>query len=246
MRLKGGHEEINYDATQAFFNNRAGKYNKDNPYSVTMYQDNNPELVKQRNAKEVEKLLPLLQLDKNSKVLDIACGIGRWSDAIIEEIDKYCGIDFCEEFITKAIELNKVKKNRSFFVGKSNEISACLLKNKWEDTFNRVLLIGALVYLNDQDVDSVFEEIGRAVDNKAIVIIREPIGIEERLTLKEHFSDELDDTYNAIYRTRDEIITSLNKSLLKQGFMIKEEAFLFEDSLNNRKETAQYYFVLER
>ena len=95
MRLKGGHEEINYDATQAFFNNRAGKYNKDNPYSVTMYQDNNPELVKRRNAKEVEKLLPLLKLDKKSKVLDIACGIGRWSDAITTEIDKYCGIDFC-------------------------------------------------------------------------------------------------------------------------------------------------------
>ena len=246
MRLKGGHEEINYDATQAFFNNRAGKYNKDNPYSVTMYQDNHPELVKQRNAKEVEKLLPLLKLDKKSKVLDIACGIGRWSDAITMDIDKYCGIDFCEDFIRKARELNKEKDNRHFYTGKSNEISDCLAKNKWENKFNRVLLIGALVYLNDQDVDSVFEGIGQAVEDKSIVVIREPIGIEERLTLKEHFSEELDDTYNAIYRTRDEIMDFLDKSLLKQGFIVREEAFLFDDSLNNRKETAQYYFVLER
>lgn len=246
MRLKGGHEEINYDATQAFFNNRAGKFNKNNPYSVTMYQDNNPELVKQRNAKEVEKLLPLLQLDRKSKVLDIACGIGRWSDAITMEIDKYCGIDFCEDFIIKARELNEDKPNRFFLVGKSNEISDCLLNNKWEDKFNRVLLVGALMYLNDQDVDCTLEQIGQAVDDNAIVVIREPIGIEERLTLKEHFSDELNDNYNAIYRTRDEIMTFLNKNLLKQGFMVKEEAFLFEDSLNNRKETAQYYFVLER
>ncbi|WP_027397447.1 class I SAM-dependent methyltransferase [Anaerovibrio lipolyticus] len=246
MRLKGGHEEINYDATQAFFNNRAGKYNKDNPYSVTMYQDNHPELVKQRNAKEVEKLLPLLKLDNKSKVLDIACGIGRWSDAITMDIDKYCGIDFCEDFILKARELNKDKKNRHFYTGKSNEISDCLAKNNWEDKFNRVLLIGALVYLNDQDVDSVFAGIGQAVEDKGIVVIREPIGLEERLTLKEHFSEELDDTYNAIYRTRDEIMDCLNKSLLKQGFRVKEEAFLFDDSLNNRKETSQYYFILER
>ncbi|MBE6105128.1 class I SAM-dependent methyltransferase [Anaerovibrio lipolyticus] len=246
MRLKGGHEEIDYEATKAFFNNRSGKYNADNPYAVTMYQDNNPELVKQRNAKEVEKLLPLLSLDEKSKVLDIACGIGRWSDAIALEIDKYCGIDFCEDFILKARELNEAKQNRFFFVGKSNEISECLKNNKWEDNFNRVLLVGALMYLNDQDVDRTFEQIGHCVDDNAIVVIREPIGIEERLTLKEHFSDELDDNYNAIYRTRDEIVTSLNNSLLKQGFRVKEEAFLFEDSLNNRKETAQYYFILER
>lgn len=246
MRIKGGNEEINYDKTQKFFHNRAGKFNEDNPYSVTMYQDNNPELVKKRNTKEVEKLLPLLKLDKKSKVLDIACGIGRWSDAITAEIDTYCGIDFCEDFIFKARELNKDRDNRHFYIGKSNEISDCLAKNKWADKFNRVLLIGALVYLNDQDVDRVFEGIGAAVEDKGIIIIREPIGIEERLTLKEHFSKELDDTYNAIYRTRDEIMDCLNKSLLKQGFQVKEEAFLFDGSLNNRKETAQYYFVLER
>lgn len=245
MRLKGGHEEINYDATQAFFNNRAGKYNKDNPYSVTMYQDNNPELVKQRNAKEVEKLLPLLQLDTQSKVLDIACGIGRWSDAIASEIDKYCGVDFCEDFILKAQELNPDKGNRTFLVGKSNEIEDCLQKNN-QGKFNRVLLIGALVYLNDKDVEAAFAQIGNIVDEKSIVIIREPIGIGERLTLKEHFSDELKDTYNAIYRTRDELVSVLDKTLLEKGFRISEEGYLFDKSLNNRKETAQYYFVLER
>lgn len=246
MRLKGGHEDINYEATKAFFNNRAGKYNEDNPYAVTMYQDNNPELVKQRNAKEIEKLLPLLKLDEKSKVLDIACGIGRWSDAITTDIDKYCGIDFCEEFILKARELNKEKSNRFFFAGKSNEITNCLLNNKWGGIFNRVLLVGALVYLNDNDLNDTFKQIGEIVEEKAIVIIREPIGLEERLTLKEHFSEELADTYNAIYRTRDEIMASLDKSLLKQGFRTTKEDYLFDGSLNNRKETAQYYFVLER
>ena len=246
MRLKGGHEEINYEATKAFFNNRAGKYNEANPYAVTMYQDNNPELVKQRNAKEVEKLLPLLKLDKNSRVLDIACGIGRWSDAITTEIDKYCGIDFCEEFILKARELNKEKNNRFFFTGKSNEITASLLNNEWEDKFNRILLIGALVYLNDEDLENTFKQINEVITDSAIIIVREPIGIDERLTLKQHFSDELEDNYNAIYRTRDEIVASMEKTLFVNGFKIKDEDFLFDKALNNRKETAQYYFVLER
>ncbi|WP_407400634.1 methyltransferase domain-containing protein [Anaerovibrio sp.] len=246
MRLKGGHEDINYEATKAFFNNRAGKYNEDNPYAVTMYQDNNPELVKQRNAKEIEKLLPLLKLDEKSKVLDIACGIGRWSDAITTDIDKYCGIDFCEEFILKARELNKEKSNRFFFAGKSNEITNCLLNNKWGGIFNRVLFMGIWNYLNDIDVGNTFMEICKIAHKKSIVIMRGPVGIDERLTLKGHFSDELDDTYNSIYRTRDELVEMMNDSLMKNGFSIKEESFLYDESLNNRKETAQYYFVLER
>lgn len=245
MRILGGKEEINYDETQVFFLNRARKFNKDNPYAVTMYQDNNPELVKQRNAKEVEKLLPLLHLDNNSKVLDIACGIGRWSDAITMDIDRYCGIDFCEDFIMKARELNKGKNNRFFFNGKSNEIADCLLKHQMGGKFNRILFMGSWHYLNDIDVEGTFQEICEIVDNEALIVMRGPIGISERLTLKEHFSEELADTYNAIYRTRDELVEMMNNSMLKNGFTIKEEDFLYE-SLNNRKETTQYYFLLER
>lgn len=58
---------------------------------------------------------------------------------------------------------------------------------------------------------------------------------------------ELNDYYNAIYRTRDELMVSINEMFLNKGFRIKEEGFLFDDdALNNRKETAQYYYILER
>ena len=39
----------------------------------------------------------------------------------------------------------------------------------------------------------------------------------------------------------------INSSLISKGFSIVKEGFLFEeDELNNRKETAQYFFILER
>ena len=77
--------------------------------------------------------------------------------------------------------------------------------------------------------------------------IREPIGLSERLTLKDFFSDELQDNYNAIYRTREELQFFLDEAFLQKGFTVTEEGFLFdEDLLNNRKETAQYYYVIER
>ena len=77
MRIKNKVENIDYKETKLFFKKRAEKFQENNPYSVTMYQDNNAEIVKQRNKKEIEKLLPKLHIEKNSRVLDVACGIGR-------------------------------------------------------------------------------------------------------------------------------------------------------------------------
>ena len=57
----------------------------------------------------------------------------------------------------------------------------------------------------------------------------------------------LNDNYNAIYRTRDELVHFFEKELLQKGFQIEQEGFLFQEKgLNNRKETTQYYFILQR
>ena len=71
--------------------------------------------------------------------------------------------------------------------------------------------------------------------------------MEERLTLKDYFSDELQDNYNAIYRTQQEMLKFIKDNFVQTGFDITQQDFLFkEDDLNNRKETRQYYYILER
>lgn len=246
MRIKCIKENIDYSETQLFFDHRVSKYKNNNPYAVTMYQDNHPELVKARNEKEIQKLLPLLRLDENTKVLDVACGIGRWSDAITEEIEGYCGIDFCQGLIDLALKRNKNIINRCFYTGKTTEVED-ILKKYNKGRYNRVLLIGALMYLNDDDVSNTLEQIEHICKKQSVICIREPIGLKERLTLKEQYSEELNDAYNAIYRTRDELYEMIENCLIKKGFFLVEEDFLFkEEALNNRKETSQYFFLLER
>lgn len=246
MRIKHDIANIDYNQTKNFFQKRASKYREDNPYSVTMYQDNNAELVHKRNEKEMNKLIPRLELSKGSKVLDIACGIGRWADRMPDYITEYYGVDFSEELVAIANKRNN-RDNISFVQGAASEIEA-VLKEKGKAGFNRVLLIGILMYLNEADVKSMFQQLGNICEEHAIICIREPIGLGERLTLQNFYSDELKDDYNAIYRTREEIVGFLEETLLNQGFVIKEESFLFDEdkALNNRKETAQYYFILER
>lgn len=245
MRIKNRKVTIDYEATKAFFKRRAEKFTEENPYSVTMYQDKNKELVAARNAKEIEKLYPYLNINRQSKVLDIACGIGRWADALPEDIAEYCGIDFSPELIEIATQRN-TKENFHYYIGGAEQVTEVLnLHHKGK--YNTILLIGILVYLNDKKAMSSLQQVAEAGDTNAILCIREPIAIQDRLTLKDFYSSELDDNYNAVYRTRDELMELFKDTLFYGGFTIKAENYLFEESaLNNRKETAQYYFILER
>lgn len=245
MRVSGEIIEIDYDHTRGFFERRSERFDGDNPYAVTMYQNNNRKLVESRNKKEVEKLLPMIQLDSESRVLDIACGIGRWADAIECDIDEYCGIDFSPKLIQIARERNR-KDNFHFFDGDIGAITQ-ILSDSAMDKFDRVLLMGILVYLNDRDIQDLFDEVEPNLKEHTIICIREPIAVEHRLTLKDFFSEDLEDYYNAIYRTRDELQVIFGDSLVKQGFTLVADGVLFdEQDLNNRKETIQYYFTFER
>lgn len=245
MRIKEQITDIDYQETKKFFTKRAEKFQEENPYVVTMYQDNHPELVKERNKAETEKLCPKLRLSEKSRILDIACGIGRWADAVEVEVEAYCGIDFSGELIEIANKRNK-KENFSFYEGAISETDKVLWKNG-KGKYNTVLMVGILMYLNDQDLLQTLQSVERACEEHALICIREPIGISERLTLKDFFSEELQDNYNAIYRTREELREFFRKALLEKGFSVTEEGFLFEeDALNNRKETAQYYYLIER
>ncbi len=244
MRLKKQIENLNYEETKRFFERRADKYNSACPYSVTMYQDDNPELVKKRNQEETKILYPKLHISESSKILDLACGIGRWADALEIDVAEYCGVDFSQSLINLAKERNQ-KTYAEFFCGSLADISN-VLKEHHKGKYNVILMLGILIYLNDSDLQSVLSQVENACEKNIVICIREPIAFQERLTLKNFYSDELKDEYNAIYRTKEEVKEFLYKVLIDKGFSVTEEGFLFPRELNNRKETSQYYFILER
>ena len=246
MRIEEKIVDINYKDTKCFFNGRAKKYKKENPYAVTMYQDNNALLVEQRNKDEQQKIMPLLQVNENSRIIDIGCGIGRWSEAIKGEINSYWGIDFSEDLIKIARGRN-YRQNIKFDVLSATDI----LNHKYSDEimpFNIIIISGVLLYLNDEDVKKVISAIDYISTKNAIIYIREPVGIEHRLTLKEFFSEELDDYYNAIYRTKEEYENIFNQCLKPNKFKILKKKFLFDQNndLNNRVETSQFYFIITK
>lgn len=152
MRIKNSIEDISVNDVKNFYEQRAENYHGENVYNVTMLQDKDPSLSLNRHNAEVAKLFPKLKIDSESCVLDLACGVGRWLDAL-PEVKKYRGIDFTEGLIEIARSRN-TRQEAKFFVGSILDAEEILGDEK--GSFNRVLLMGILNSMNDSDISSLF------------------------------------------------------------------------------------------
>lgn len=243
MRIKGEKVDIDYEKTKEFFESRGDKYNEAHPYVTTMYQDAHPQLTEARNQEEVRRILPLLELGADSRILDMGCGIGRWADAVGDDILSYLGVDFSHSLI----EIARARNTRRQF--SFEQMSVCDFGEYYQSRnlapFNRLIIAGVLMYLNDTDAEHIFHMLSEILTDKAIVYIREPVGISERLTLKDFYSQELAHDYHTIYRSADEYRDMIQTYAPEMA--VGQEGFLFGNlPLNNRKETSQYYFIMRK
>lgn len=243
---KPGHKKpkIKKESVESFFLARAEKIKKVGPLSAVIYQDKNPELAIKRDIAEKKKLLPLLNLDGSQRVLDIGCGTGRWTAELSKNCSYYHGIDFSPELISYAKRTYQEKQSLKFSVASAENYTLESLGEK--SGFNRLFCAGILIYMNDKDVEKAFINMANSSLENSIILLREPVGIKHRLTINEHYSDELDQNYNAIYRTTNELISKMSSTLFKKGFTLVRYGNVYESGLNNRKETIQKWFLLEK
>ena len=89
QRIKTNKIAIDEDDVKLFFNNRV---NKNLPYLInyTNYQDKHPELALERDKYEKDRIMPFLNLQPESRILDIGCGVGRWGNHILKIGGRIC------------------------------------------------------------------------------------------------------------------------------------------------------------
>jgi len=236
MRVYKKKIALNKKDVKNFFEGRVPRL-KEDPLTAVLYQDSNPELAYQRNEYEKKKIIQLLKLNKKDSILDVGCGIGRWVEILYKKIESYFGIDFQADFIEYAKEEYKNYDNVSFLVLDATKISSDTLGTR---SYSKILIAGLLLYLNDKEVKKLFENLKTITKENALIYLREPIAIEERLSLKKNWSKELNQEYSALYRTKEELFSLIS------GFEIMQEGEMYTEELNNRKETKQYYFILRK
>jgi len=236
--------DIDEGAVTAFFEDRVTRYDAAHPLVSVIYQDSNPELAKARDEHEKRVVLPLLVLSPALSVLDIGCGIGRWADALVGKVGRYHGTDLIQGLIDIAAKRFSNSPTFSFQALKAQDNYPERLTVA--PPFDLIIVTGLFTYLNDADCDNVLSNILRCCAPKARIFLREPVGLEQRLTLKDIWSEELQHSYSAIYRTADEYLSMISAGLGTQGFSVVRSAPLFPSELSNHKETTQHYFILDR
>jgi SAM-dependent methyltransferase len=228
-----------------FFAIRAEKARELGSVRAVIYQDKHPDLAERRDAAEKAVLLPLLDLQPEDRVLDIACGTGRWTGEVAPKVAHYHGTDFAQGLVELAREAHGQRPNVQFSVMPSEEISLGALGES--DGFGKILVLGLLIYLNEESVQETLECIARVAADNCMILIREPVAIEHRLTVKEHFSDDLDQAYNAIYRTDDELRSFFETTICRNRFVLcASDALYASADLNNRSDTHQRWYKYER
>ena len=206
--------QISPNAIKRFFNKRAEKANKIGYLKAVIYQENNSNLAELRDVAEKALLLPKLKPLSTCRVLDIGCGPGRWASILSSEAQYYHGIDFTERFIQFARKAYAFSKKTRFSNMRSVDVS---LKSLGEVLkFDRIVIFGLLIYLNEMDAIKTLRGVAKVAAPMCRILIREPVALGKRLTLKNHFSTEMNQQYNAIYRTENELKNIIFKTLIKK------------------------------
>ena len=209
-----------------------------------MYQDDNPQLAIARDQHEKDVVLPKLRLRSTDRVLDVGCGVGRWALATAPLVMDYLGTDFSDGLLVRARDNLRDHSNVSFECLAAQDVEQLASRNA---PFNRVILAGILAYLNDADAERCLRGIAKVCSRTdAIVYLREPMGVKERLTLTNFWSGQLNAEYSAIYRSRQEYELLLERTLTSQGFRVDLFANLYPEDLQNRVETSQFIVLLHR
>ena len=236
---------IAYDSVFNFFEKRAEKVETLGPTRAVIYQDKNLELAERRDAAEKTQLLPLMCINSTDRVLDAGCGTGRWAELLVPLCAYYHGVDISPGLIRVAKERFGSAKNAKFSVCSLNEITQETIGAS--QLFSRVISLGVFIYLNDKDVQMALSGMAILAASESRIIIREPVGIDYRLTLTDHYSDDMDQCYSAIYRRETELIAMFEETLGVNGFhMIHCGDVYKEPTLNNRAETKQRFFIFQR
>ena len=228
-----------------FFEKRAEKAEDLGPVRAVIYQDKNADLAERRDIAEKALLYPLIRLNTDSRILDAGCGTGRWAKVVIPNCGTYHGVDVSPGLIRIAEELYGNFPNARFSVCSLDTVAMDSIGA--ENLFTHILSFGVHIYLNDHEVLEALLRLTQLAASQCRFLIREPIAIQQRLTLQEHFSEDMNQHYSAIYRTEPELLAMYDATIGRAGFHLLDAGDVYSESaLNNRAETKQRWFLWER
>lgn len=245
-RIRDEVVDLDQGQVRDFFEKRGKRIDPCAPVTSVLYQDKNPEIAALRDAYESRKIKALLSLHGHERVLDVGCGIGRWAEHLGAGVAGGVGLDVASSLVEFA-RSRTLAVPWAFETMSADQISRDQLASLgFSAPFDLAIVSGVCIYLNDEMLARALRGIAEVTRAGSVVYVREPVAREGRLTLKAYWSKELGDTYNAIYRSREEYAARFEDTFAGTARTLYEGPMYDDDRLNNRSETFQYFWILRR
>ena len=126
---------------------------------------------KSQQITRLERLLDKVKLDSNFKVLDVGCGSGLIAQLICNNIDKYVGVDFSEEFISKAIKKNLLLSKSDIKFICSDIVEFC--KNN-KDAFDIAFAMDISEHVYDDEWINILKSVRESLRTGGKIYIHTP------------------------------------------------------------------------
>ena len=236
-------EKINIDTenTISFYNQRAKTVkNREQEYTTVLLGDQDPEYAVKWDEYEKGFVLPKLMLNRNKVVLDLGCGMGRLADAVSDKVKEYYGVDFSSEMI--AVAKQNVRNNNCHFYAMS-VVDALSDPKITARKYDLVLMAGVSMYINEDELKESYRLLRNLVNKDSLFYFEESVGKIERLTLNHIWSEDLQDYYGSIYRTREEYKSLIDECI--NGAKYIEEGYMNFLDKEEWSETSHWYALLQ-
>jgi SAM-dependent methyltransferase len=163
----------------------------------------------------------------SATVLDLGAGTCHLSIRLSPYAKEIIAVDFIEDFLAK----QNLPSNIRTVVSDIGEFETT-------DTFDIILLFGVLNYFfEDNEVLSLYEKCRSLLNHNGVLIVKHQCGIRKN-ELIDHYSEELESNYLALYRHVD-----LDFLLLGKIFNDVQMIDVYPPRLNRWENTHFYCFV---
>jgi len=176
-------------------------------------------------------LTPLLNPD--GTMLEIGCGLGRWTRALSPHVAHVDAYDYSAELIEQARELSRDTPNIAYRCAPVEAIRPAR-------QYDHVVSIALLHYLNDEQWDKAIDLVRLSTAPGGLAIFRESFGCDRRFELHGFYSTVLQAEYHAVYRTTKELADRMGSAFT----CVHEDTSL--PSTAEKPETCQKIVIFRR